>query len=143
MANFSINAEAVTYAFHVKQRGRYTVDLEVFRKLAGSNNPNFPDGRVNRVRIAELPSVWPADALREKALEGGRLFLRAMAAQGLEPLTELEGLTVVGPYHHRRFDSSGATVQARRDGEDIDEGAADFVLEGSFIDKRGRRIETK
>ena len=149
MTAFKIDQEKATHAFDIVQHGRYTVDREVFANLAAAHLPRFPDGAVNRVPIAELPDVWPANALREKALEGGRIFLRAMRSHGLEPLTELEGLTVIGPYKHRRFNAPRTigtpretfSTSAQRESEDLDPDAADFILEGHFLERRGRIIE--
>lgn len=149
MVAFKIDPEKANYAFPIVQRGRYTVDRAVFEHLARAQLPKFPDGSCNRVPIAELPDVWPANALREKALEGGRLFLKAMAQHGLEPLTELEGLLVVGPYKHRRFNAPKTvntprpifSVTGERQDDDLDPGAADFILEGYFLERRGRVIE--
>jgi hypothetical protein len=144
-----VDLEKASYAFPIRQHGRYTVDREVFEGLAQSGLPQHTDGVCNRVPIRDLPDVWPANGLREKALEGGRIFLRDMASHGLEPLTELEGLVVIGPYKHRRFHApqtvTGSnpmfSTTGERQDDDLDPGAADFILEGHFLEKRGRIIE--
>lgn len=149
MVGIKIDQEKASHHFSIVQHGRYTVDREVFEHLAAARLPRFPDGAVNRVRIADLPDVWPANALREKALEGGRIFLKAMASHGLEPLTELEGLVVLGPYRHRRFHAAPTVTGPKpmfstvgeSQGDDLDPGAADFILEGHFLERRGRIIE--
>lgn len=148
MTGIIVNPEAATYDFPVKQRGRYTVDREVFERLASARLPQYPDGVCNRVPISELPSMWPANGLREKALEGGRIFIRDMASHGLEALTPLEGLVVIGPYKHRRFNTktwipNGLPTTGERQDEDLDPGAADFILEGTFLERRGRLVLDK
>lgn len=136
------NLNAATIYQPVTLRARYTVEIEPFAKLGQSFPERFPMGKVNRVCVGDLPTMWPAGELHEKALLAGRLFLNAMESQGFKSYLPVEGLRVLGPYSPRGFErarNGPLTIGHREDEQPFD--GADFILEGEFLATRGKVIE--
>lgn len=94
----------------------------------------------NRVRLNDMPSLWPYGFLREAAFGFARQFVSDMAKKGKDLLSAEADMVILGPYRHRKF-SDDLVAGGRSAGEDHYQDLADFVLEARFLASRVYQVE--
>ncbi len=98
------------------------------------------------VRVGDIVSDLHLPALRhlsDDVLKAAKLFTRDMIRQSFEPLQDAEGLILYGPYPHRDervFHSGGKRAGGWQGNQPEENEAADFILQGTFIAKRGHML---
>lgn len=112
----------------VVQQARFTVDRGMVKR------------QYNRVRLNDMPTLWPFGYLRDEAFRFAKQFVSDMEAKGKELLSAEADIVLLGPYRHRKF-SDDLVSGGRQTGEDHYQDQADFVLEAGFLASRVHRVE--
>lgn len=75
-----------------------TLEYELVRKWQMAQRASQRSPTLRGQPLGLMPELYPFDMLKRPLLEEARLFVRAMALQHYEPLTDISAFEVWGPY---------------------------------------------